>query len=351
MSSIKKLLVVIGLGLSVSAGFMFGPAAAIVFFLGYEFALAMPSGRVGVNTLGTLATGLVVQEALALVFTKRPMLNAITFDTRDLQGSPVAKYNQTITTRTLGLPTVQNFGGAASATADVDVNVTINNFKELAYTFTPIEYSSTDRNLIAERAEPMAIALANYFVDTIAALWTAANFPLAAQKTTVAAAWGYVNTILVLRKAMNQRGIQDPRRFFVYNSDVEASLLGDQLIVSALNNPDNGGAIASGRLPQVGGFGLDDYPDLPANGINLIGFAGTPQSTVLATRVVRDPRELIPNLPYPGNMGLVTEPRTGLTVMVLEYIDQATLNLTSKLVFMHGQAVGDSKKGQLLVSA
>ena len=46
-----------------------------------------------------------------------------------------------------------------------DVSVTLNNFKQVRYDFTPQQYSGTNRDLIAEAAEPMAVAIANYMVD------------------------------------------------------------------------------------------------------------------------------------------------------------------------------------------
>lgn len=338
-------------------------AAAIACWIILDCVIApmvLTTGRCFVNTLGTLATATIVQEALALVFTKRPMLKRISTGFTDKNGSPIAAFNQAVITRTLGLPTVQNFGGTVSPRADVDVSVTLNQFKEVAYTFTPQEYSGTNRDLVSEAAQPLAVALANSMVDAVAALWTIGNFPTrtggaavatgsTVTKTIKAAGWDYTHLIDV-RGTLNKAGVPDFKRFYVGNSDVYGSMLTDLRIVAALNNPENQQAIRNGELPDlIAGLAGMEYPQLPTTG-NLVGFAGSPDSTVFAARVPRDPREVIPGLPIPGNMGIVTEPRTGLSVMVLEYINMSDLTIVTKLVWMYGTAVGNANNGQLIVT-
>jgi len=333
----------------------------ILCLLAVETALALPTVRLSVNAFGTLATATIVQEALALVFTKRPILNRISMGFTDRNGSPIAQFNQAVITRTLGIPSVGNAGDAASARADVDVSVTLDQFKQIRYDFTPQEYSGTNRDLVRESAEPMAVALANHMVDAIASLWTFANFPVRTgaaavatgstnTKTTKAAGWDYTHLVDV-RSTLNKAGVPDYKRFYVGNSDVYGSLLTDLRVVAALNNPDNQAAIKRGELPDIiAGLGSMEYPQLPTTG-NLVGFAGSPDSTVYAHRVPRHPNEVIPGLPIPGNVGIVSEPRTGLSVMVVEYVDLSTMNVTTKLLWMYGKAVGNANNGQLIVTA
>lgn len=312
------------------------------------------------NNFGTLATATIIQEALALVFAKRPVLNRISMGFTDHNGSPIAQFNQPVITRTLGIPTVQNAGAAASDRADVDVPVTLNQYKQLRYDFTPQQYSGTNRDLVRESAEPMAVAMANFMVDQIATLVTPANFPLRTGAdavtngvqnniTKLGVGWDY--THLVLQRAIiNKAGVPNFKRFYCGNSDVYASFLNDQRIVAWLYNQANAEAIKMGQLPEVAGFGLEEYSNLPANGANLVGFCGSPDALVYAHRVPRDPREVIPGLPIPGNVGVVTEPRTGLSVQVVEYVDLNTLNVTTKLLWMYGLAPGNPNNLQLIAS-
>lgn len=301
------------------------------------------------NTLGTLAGSLILQRALDLVYTVRPLLRTLALDLRDLDsGSSEAKFNQQIITRTRGVPAVNDFGTGAVDTADVDVPVTLSRFKEVHYAFTPVQYSSTDRDLIDEHAEPMAVALANHVVDAIAANWTAANFTSA--PTIKAAGWDYEH-LTAVRQVLQERGVpMTQRRFYVGGASVYRSLLNDTLIVTALNNPNNANAIRDGRLPQVAGLGLDEYPALPAVG-NLVAFSGTPDSVIYAQRVPRNPNELMPGTSFPGNIGVITNPTTGFSVMVTQWIDPSTLIANNRLIWMYGTAVGNANNGQRIVSA
>ena len=312
------------------------------------------------NNFGTLATATIIQEALALVFTKRPVLNRISLGFTDRNGSPIAQFNQPVITRTLGIPTVQNAGAGATDRADTDVSVTLNQYKQLRYDFTPQQYSGTSRDLVRESAEPMAVAMANFMVDQIATLVTPANFPARTgadavannatiTKTILGAGWDYTHLINV-RATINKAGVPDFKRFYCANSDVYASLLNDQRIVAALYNQANAMAIKTGELPDVAGLGLMEYSNLPANLSNIVAFAGSPDALVYAQRVPRDPREVIPGLPIPGNVGIVTEPRTGLSVQVVEYVDLSTLNVTTKLLWMYGIAVGNANNLQLVTT-
>lgn len=316
------------------------------------------------NTLGTLAaTQVIVQEALALVFTKRPILKNISTGFTDKDGSPYALFNQTVYTRTLGIPAVTAFAAAATARADVDVPVALSNYSQVYYQFTSQEYSSTNRDLIRESAEPLAVAIANYMVDQIGTLWTSANFPartgadavangVTNNVTKIGAGWDYTHLTLqrgILNKAGVPLGLP---RFYVGNSDVYASLLNDLRIVGYLNNPQNQEAIKRGELPQVAGFRIDEYPSMNNNGQNLVGVAASPDSTVYAARVAKDPREMpgFEQVPVPGLMSMVTEPRTGLSVNLDLWVDMLTRAANIRLSWMWGVAAGNKNNIQLIQS-
>lgn len=292
------------------------------------------------NVLGTLSAALIIQRALELVFTKRPILNLIS---RDLSAEPV-KYNQQVISRIHSIPPVENFGTAASDRADVDVPVTINQFKQVRHKFTIQELSATDRNLVDESAEPMAVAIANHMVDAVAALWTLTNFE---NETVEAVADSDYETMVALRKALVGRGAPETR-FAVVSDAVYAELITDARLINANQNPGQS-TIQDGVLSNVAGFrNIFEYPALPDDD-SMIGFAGTPDSVVIASRVPKDPREVLPSAGFPGNLGVITEPKTGLSVMVVEHIDPDDLSANVKLVWMYGVAKGNVNNGQRLV--
>ena len=338
------------------------PILALVMFFLVDNALApRAAGACYDNVLGTLSTATIVQEALDLVFTVRPELNSISLGFTDRNGSPVAAYGQPVTTRLLGIPAVQDFGANPTDAADSDVSITLNKFKQLAYEFTPQEYSGTNRELIRERAMPMAVALGNHMVDAIASLFTTANYPdrtgadavangVTKTVTQVGAGWDYSH-LVSMRALLNKAGVPGWNRFYLGNSDVYASLLNDMRVVGALNNPDNAGAIKSGRLPQVQGFGLQEYPNLTAvAGGNLVAAAGAPDCAAYAQRIPRDPREVpgMEGVPLPGRIGVITNARTGLSVMALEYIALPSLKIRTMLIWMYGIARGNPNNLQLI---
>lgn len=341
-------LFVVGLVATLLLAFTGHAAIAIVLWFALDCLLSRRTSVCWINAFGTLATATIIQEALALVFTKRPILRNIAMGFTDDKGNPIAQFLQNVITRTFAVATVNDFGTGATFRADVDVPVTLDQFKELHHAFSIQEISSTSRDLVRESAEPLAVGLANSMVDAIAAKWTVANFP--GNKTVKGAGWDYAH-LLTVRAALMNRGVpQGMERFYACNEAVYTSLLQDPIIIAAFNNPANGLAIQKGELPTVAGTRIDEYPAIPANATNLIGFSGTPDSVVYAARVPRNPEEMLPGAKFPGNLGIVTEPRTGLSVMVNEWIDPATLKTNVRLIWMYGVAVGNPVNGQLITS-
>lgn len=396
-----------------------------------RFGYAMPALRLGDNALGTLSGTLVIQRALELVFTEFPELRMISMGFRELDGRvEQMNLNQTATSRILTIPSVQNFGAAASDQNSTDVSVTLSGFKQVMHSLTPQEVNATERDLVTEAARPMAIAIAKYVIAEVAKLWTSRNF---SRSLTVGSNWGYTNTLKALRTSLAKAGVPKENRFAVLNSDVYDKLLDDPLIIAALNNPSNGDAIRRGVLPMVSGIMPAEYPDLATNngtaraitataatdlvsltahgfvagdrvtfpaltggagltagttiyhviadGLtadafkvsataggsavditsnatagtvafaeNLIGFAGSPDSTVYVARPPKNPEEVLPGAKFPGALGYVMEPSTGFTIMVNQWIG-TDLKINNRLVWLDGYAKGNGNNGTRLISA
>ena len=386
------------------------------------------------NTLGTLSGTLVLQKALELTFRKRPNLNLVSLGFKDLDGKAnAAMLNQSVVSRIKTVATVNDFGTGAGNVVDTDVTCTLNAKKEIHFALTPDEYNATDRNLVEELAQPMAVGLANYIVDAQRDLWLERYFPNTSgnNQLTVASGWTYANTLVAARTKMAKLGIPADKRFLAANADVYGALLGDTTVVANLYNPNNNSAIMNGQLPRVSDMALAEYPDVSVNAgasaaiasantstevitcsaahgfvtgqrVNLtvtsgltgltdgtsyyviyvsattlklattsanavagtavnitadgtgtltdcrIGFAGSPDSTVYLARPMRDPRELAPGLPFNGNMGYITDPVTGFTVLVTQWINTDTLVLNSRMSWLEGRAVGNPNNGIII---
>ena len=303
------------------------------------------------NALGTLSGSLVLQKALQLTFSARPLLKSISFGLKDLDGKAEnALLNQTVITRTRSIPAVGNFGDAASDISETDVPVTLNGFKQVFITLTPSQYNATDRDIIAEEAEPIATAISNHIVDAVSALWIASNFSKSLVSTTNTRAGMTLPLMTEMDGTTDANAIPQQGRFAVFNGTVYGGLLADPIIVAALNNPANGDAIKTGKLPSVDGIMIDKYPSLGLGGAHRVGFAGTPDSTVYAARAPKDPTEIFKGVPFPGIIGYVEDPLTGFRVMVNQWIG-TDLSLNNRIVWLEGYAVGNANNGVIISNA
>ena len=311
------------------------------------------------NALGTLNSALIIQRALALVFTKRPVLKKFSLDL----SSDDVLLNQEVISRIKTIPTVGNFGDAPADVVDADVSVTINQFKQIYHQFTPQQYTATNRNLIDEIAEPMAVAIGNYLVDYLAQLFTAENYPdgpggvnagtLLSNKTVSTVANTAYSTLVAIRTALIKRGCPDVmEKFALVNSDVYGQLLLDPLCNRAAKVivGDDQDPIMDGELRSIAGFkSLSEYPALPTTE-NLTGVFGSPDAAVVAARVPKDPRALLPGTNAPFNLDIVTDPGSGFSVMVQEWIG-TDLTANVRACWMFGTAVGNPNNLQRLVTA
>lgn len=293
------------------------------------------------NSLGTLNSALILQTALSLVFTKRPLLSAISKDL-DPMG---AKQGQTVITRLKSVPSVVNSTDPLPAFNTSDVPVTLSYSKRVGASFTSAQLNSTARDLIQELAEPIAIAMANSIVDSVAALWTTSNFGY----ETVDGQPSY-NTLVELRKALIDRGIHG-KRYLSVNAATYAALLEDPLITRPNRFMAMGtDIIQTGEIAGVAGFeNIFEYPAIPTANY-LTGFCCTPEAVVLCSRAPQDPREAFGgNIPFPGNFDIITDPTTGMSAAAVEWINPDTLDVNVYLKWIYGVAVGNSAAGQRLV--
>ena len=295
------------------------------------------------NNLGTLNSALILQEALSLVFTKRPVLSSISKDLDPLG----AKQGQTILTRLKSIPSVVDSTDPLPSFNTSDVPVTLSYSKRVGASFTSAQLNSTSRDLIKELAEPIAVAMANSIVDSVAALWTTTNFPY----ETVDANPSY-NTLVNLRSALVGRGIHG-NRYLSVNSGAYALLLEDPLITRPNRFMAVGtDIIQTSEIAGVVGFeNTYEYPALPTTN-HLTGFACTPEAIVLASRPPQDPREAFGgNIPFPGNFDIITDVTTGMSAAAVEWINPDTLDVNVYLKWIYGVAVGNPMAGQRLVSS
>jgi hypothetical protein len=328
-----------------------GSAAVCAMFGAGFLSTRWATGELGANALGQLAGNLILQEALQLTFATRPELKMISFGFQDLDGKVEnAKLGQTVYTRTRSIPAVQDFGSASTDAVTTDVPITLSQFKQVQCSFTAAQYNSTDRDLIREQAEPIATAIQNHIIDSVASLWNTTNY----SKKFVSSTYTRAGFTLPLTQAMDgtsdATAIPQGDRYAVLSSPYYG-LLADPIIVAALNNPANAEAIRTGKLPQVDGLQLGKYPTLADLGtVHRIGFAGTPDATVYAARAPKNPEEVSQGAKFPGVIDFIEDSKTGFRLMVNEWIG-SDLSVNYRLCWLQGYAVGNANNGVVLTSA
>jgi hypothetical protein len=304
------------------------------------------------NSLGTLVGTLVTQKSLQLLKFSFPELTAITTDF----SAEAANYNQTITTRTRAVPAVNTFtagtGYGDSNATDTDVSVTINTHKGVQITFTANDLASTRRLLFGEQQEPMHYAIGLDLVNAVTSLFIVGNY---ANKTVAPLAQLGRPSIVNMSRDLNKRGVPPaPRSMFLY-SDAFAQLATDPTIVTMAAFSRNE-LITKNILPDVAGFKIYEAPYLSNSQNSNIatttqGFGFTPDAVILATRVPNDYASIFPGATGGGVTSVVTNPDTGLSLMLVEYVDHNKAQATMRLAWMYGVAVGQASSGQLLATA
>lgn len=306
----------------------------------------VPTGALYANSLGTLSTGLILVEALSQAIKIRPALSMVTMD---FSAVPALR-NDVVRSRVIGSATVNNHGTGATDRTDTDVSVTLDGFKEIHHKFTAAEINATRRDLVAESARPIAEALADHWMDQLAALWASLTFT---NSTTIASASFEYSTLTDIREALNadSRAVPKKGRFGVVNSSVFKYLLQDPLC-NRTQKTEGNDPIADGELGRIAGFeNIFEHPGLPSTN-NTNGFFGHKETTILMVRPAANLQAMYPSIPADGNMGIISIPdpndpnKPGLSVLAIEKIDSINLTVETKVAWLQGSAVGREAFGQ-----
>ena len=292
------------------------------------------------NSLGTLAGNLVAQRTLATLVSMRPMLKDVLADFSD----EVGHLGQQILTRVATMPTVENFGQPPSNAVTVDYPVTLSAHKQSYFSFTSAEFLATNRNLVEEHSEGLAVAMGNHLVDAVAALITDAF----TSETIGAANTKDFSAVTTACAALNSLGVPDNGRSGWVNSAFAEALSNDEVMTEHIDSESES---AYSRWKNVKGFrSITEFPALPGNGINLIGFFFHRHSLILATRVQLDPSQGL-GVPYPGKIEIVKEPTTGLSVVNNLWIDPKDLSINARIMLVYGCARGLVGAGHKFVTS
>lgn len=278
------------------------------------------------NTLGTTNANVIAQRALEILVADYSFLRSGVTDFSD----EAAKYGASVFTSRLSALTAANYsqstGYAAAAVTQTDVSITLDKFKHVSYSVDDQERTSSNVNLIERFAGAAAHAIGLQMVGDLLALVTSASYTNAL--TVASTAFNY-RSVVSAGAVLN--GLNSPvnGRYCVLAPLYYGALMNDTTVVA---NPQiTGDIVRAGGIGKVAGFDVNQYSAIPSNSITLGGFFAQQEALLIAARVPEVPT----GVPIPGDISIVTEPRTGLSVMVRESynITLGTLQRTYALIY------------------
>lgn len=318
--------------------------------------LEMPlDAAVAADTVGTLAGTLVAQRTIEFYKYEFPALQLITTDYSDQP----ANYNQTTSTRIVTAPALMTYSATigadgkpagwviATPAATTDANITIDNHKGVEIMFDANALASTARRLFDEQAGPAGYVLGKAMVDGLYAKIVTGTFASNAAFTESAVDFGR-RTFSKASRILNNQGAPMQNRFCLMNSTYFEKLEQDPTLVT-LAQYQKPEIITDSQLPRISRFLPIEAPNLPTTG-NMAAFFGHKSSLMIQTRVPNDYSTILPGASY-GNVMVVTNPDTGISVLLVQYVNHSGGYASWRIAAMWGTAVGNEKGGVIVKSA
>jgi hypothetical protein len=320
------------------------------------------------DSVGTLAGTLVLQHSLPLFRYNFPVLASLYSDFSATPGV----YNQTEDTRIIVAPAVQTYDATVgadgrpkgwqtvNAAQSTDVPVKLDAYVGVPIVFGQGTISSTIRRLFDEQGPAAIYAMAKYFVNKATALMTPANFNAYAVATNDGKVPDAYASYICAVKDFSMDAIDDLEAIFdanevpatdrvtLLNAKYYGRLRKDPrlgLFFAAMQKPD---MVTEGNLPALNGFMPIRAPWLPSAN-NLVGFAGHKAAIVLKQRLPTDFSQAL-NVMVPGSVTTVTDPDSGLSLLLVQYVNLTGGYSEWRVEALLGAAVGDKRGGLCITS-
>lgn len=328
----------------VSAGAMAGkflPAmltAAVFLFIAGNL-LGERSGQLCV----TLTATNILQLNLEAFKTLVPILPRFSTDF----SSGLAVKDESIIAHVLSVPTVQDYDATngfkvnAANAEDLMTDVTVS-MSRLRHTPIKVDYltaHTSKKNLHLAAAES-GYALGKDIVDYVLSLVTAANVTNA---TVRSAANSNLDTLETIRTAMNNKKAPVSGRVGIVNSAVAQTLATDSRVASRDYYGQLNGAAGYRVFLNIAGFdAVYEYPDVPANSINLSGFFTARTGVIIAARTpnIAQNQAAALGIPQIGKFESLQDPTTGMTFLSIAWQEPSTFDNYLTIAELYGARVG-----------
>lgn len=359
------------------------------------------------NPLGILNTGLILQTNFGYLSNQLVILNDITTDVSNV---PVL-FNQQAHSRYMTIPKVMLKStsnawpntGAPTGTV-VNVNVLMDKHAGVPLSVSNNILSTTPRQLLNEQRTPQLYSLGEYITHRLA--YTAfngstriANDGTSTSTITFNPAYNpsgsihYFNVsgatlatfVADLPEAMDESkfpggdeepGDSDLQRWCWVHGRVYATAAADTNFIlnqsiQGIRGQTGDNVMATGRFTRIGNMKFrksqlatdqctasGSGADSTTNGITVsagtfssatyVGLCGTRSALMFVSRTPLDYTQVLDNVPSTAAIELATEPKTGLTFMVVKFLDHAYETANMRVQLMFGTAIGDERQGMLL---
>lgn len=318
------------------------------------------------DSAGTLAGTVVLQRTLELFRINYPLFSKVYTDFSDQP----ALLGQTLETRSIGSLAVQTYNNTVGAdgrpagwdtvspASSTDVPISVDEHVGVPVVFGANTLASTMRRLFDEMAPAMSYALAKYFVAKIYALFTTANYngyaavngdkvPVAYTSYAKGLADFARSAMVDLNQIFNPNEVPLNDRIVLLNSAYYGQVSKDPSLVTFWAAQKNPEIITEGELPKMSKFIPIEAPDFPSTN-NRVGMALQKNGVVAISRIPTDYTKALPGASY-GTSTMITDPETGMTIMLVQYVNHTGGYAESRMETMIGAKVGD-KRGGLVIT-
>jgi len=304
--------------------------------------------------MATLSATEILADTLDAFTVEVPILSSVSTDL----SSARAVQNSQIIAHIAVLPTVQQYvGGAAGGFANgatgaqnllQDVPVTMTQLPHVPTQVAYLQTIASQKDLYKEAIRYPAYVLGKYVIDTLLTYVNGAGGNNFSNKLIQSTANTDLSTIEKIRSTLNAQHAAPIGRFGIMSTPFAEALQDDQRMMSALfyNMRNTDSALRVFR--KVAGFdNLMEYPDFPANGINLAGVFGDRRAFTVATRIPElgafagNPLDV----PMIAKFEIVEDPNSGLALLGISWIVQGTFDMNLTTTFLFGISAGNQGAG------
>jgi hypothetical protein len=163
------------------------------------------------------------------------------------------------------------------------------------------------------------------------------------------ASWA-VADLDALAAAFDSNDVPMTDRFAALSPAYYRKLGSDSAVNALMQGTGDASYLTERRLPKMSNFELQNSPWMPSAS-NQTGFAGHKAALVLKTRLPNDLASALPGVSAPGSVATITDPTTGLTMSLVQYINLQGNYAEWRPEIMLGAAVGDRRAGLVITSA